>query len=367
MYSISSRISYRIKVLLNRANKSWDKYTRIRMSRLEARLIRKEIIADKGKSVVTTGVMKEIKKYCRETFGSSAYWPWLAVYTEQRGEFKKGWMPYEYYRYEMLPQVNPDKYREFSECKHLDYKLFNDSIIEPVFFRSNGLYFHKKGSVLKKSQVDEILENIDNELVIKAASGGGGKSVMFKQPSEVCLEELPEKSDLVFQKAVKQHSELEKLYPHSVNTFRVFTYLDDEGAIKIKFIIIRFGRNGSRIDNCSSGGGWVFVYPDGRVAPMAYNEYGYELGTTHSDTGTEFSKLNLPFLDKVKELCKKSHRTFPYTRIVGWDVYIDEEGTPKLIEWNAETPGFWGFEACFGPFLEELLPTSTNKSRDIHE
>lgn len=344
--------------MLNSVNSSWDKYVRMRMSRLEARIIRKEIIAKNGKTVVTVQLMKEIKKYCRHTFGSSAYWPWLAVYTEQRGEFKKGWMPYEYYRYEMLPQMNPEKYSEFSECKHLDYKLFNGSIIEPLFYRANGLYYHKQGSVLKKSEVDKILGELDNEIVIKAASGGGGKSVMFKQPSEVCLEELPERSDLLFQNAVEQYSELNKLYPHSINTFRVLTFIDNEGAIKTKFVVLRFGRGGNRVDNSASGGGWVFVYPDGRVSTEAYDEYGYCLGSTHADTGTEFAKLRLPFWDQVNTLCKKAHQSFPFTRIIGWDVYINKEGEAELIEWNAKTPGFWGIETRFGPFFEELQPIS---------
>jgi len=326
------------------------------MSRLEARILRKEIIAENGKTMVTPRLMKEIKKYCRNTFGSSAYWPWLAVYTEQTGEFKKGWMPYEYYRYEILPQMNPEKYRNFSECKHLDYKLFNGSVVEPLFFRFNGLYYHKQGAVLKKSEVNEILGEIDNEVVIKAVSGGGGKNVMFKQSSEVCLEELPESSDLLFQNAVEQHSELDKLYPHSINTYRVLTFLDNKGTVKTKFVILRFGRGGNRVDNCSRGGGWVFVYPDGTLSTKGHDEYGYSLGNTHPDTGTEFKKLRLPFLDQVNALCKKAHGAFPFTRIIGWDVYINKEEEAKLIEWNAETPGFWSFEAHYGPFFEELLP-----------
>ena len=48
---------------------------------------RKRVIKRKGKSVVNREVKKAIKEYARERFGSKAYWPYLAYYTEMRGEF----------------------------------------------------------------------------------------------------------------------------------------------------------------------------------------------------------------------------------------------------------------------------------------
>ncbi len=50
---------------------------------------RKRVIKRKGKSVVNREVKKTIKEYARERFGSKAYWPYLAYYTEMRGEFVK--------------------------------------------------------------------------------------------------------------------------------------------------------------------------------------------------------------------------------------------------------------------------------------
>jgi hypothetical protein len=45
----------------------------------------------------------------------------------------------------------------------------------------------------------------------------------------------------------------------------------------------------------------------------------------------------------------------PYAAIIGWDVFINEEGAPKLIEWNAKNPFFWPVEARYGPFFKSMV------------
>src|SRR5699024_6804641 len=158
------------------------------------------------------------------------------------------------------------------------------SIVEPLFLRLNGYYCNKDGSIKTKAQIQKILTELDDELIIKPDDGQGGKHIIFKQSSELNLDELPENIDFIFQKVVKQHTELNKLYPHSINTFRVMTYINQDGVVEIKFIIIRFGQGGSRIDNASVGGGWIFVRPDGTVEPTAYDGDGMVIGNRHPDT-----------------------------------------------------------------------------------
>lgn len=355
MYSLSSRTSCRVKIILNQISNSWDNYVNKKMSREKASRIRKQVVSENGSRTVDQKLKKHIKEYCRDAFGSSSYWPWLATYAELRGEFKQGWIPVDYYRFRLLPKMNPEKFMRFSEAKTIDHKLFNGSIITPLFFRSNGLYCDKDGVVQSKSDIQQLLHDLNDEIVIKPDDGRGGNHIMFKHSTEISLKELPPDTDLLFQKVVHQHHELDRLYPHSVNTFRVLTYIDQEGSIQIKFIIIRFGRSGSRVDNASNGGGWIFVQMSGKVEPMAYNRYGIEIGNRHPDTGVEYEKLELPFLLNVINLCKDAHRSFPYTRIIGWDVFIDQQKGPRLIEWNANNPGFWEYEARFGPFFREMI------------
>lgn len=355
MQPLSSKILYRVKLILNQLNDSYNEYISLKGSREKAKQYRLQLIAENDGTIVDRRLFKEIKEYCRNAFGSESYWPWLAVYAELNGEFKKGWIPDEYYRFKLLSRMNPDKFMKFSETKTIDYKLFSDAIIEPLFFRTNGQYCRKDGKVISKSEVYRMLGDLEEEIIIKPDHSHGGKGIIFKHASELRLEELPADIDLIFQLVLKQHTVLNRLYPHSINTFRVLTYIDSEGAVHIKFMYLRFGRGGTRVDNSVSGGGWIFVHLDGKVEPVAYSSHGIAIGTRHPDTEVEYAELTFPFLQNVISLCKNTHRTFPYSRIIGWDVFVNESGEAKLIEWNADYPGFWTVEARFGPFFEEEI------------
>src|SRR5699024_3520683 len=230
-YSISSRILNKTKILLNKVNNSWGEFVSFKMSRDKAKRIRKKVIPINGKKIVDSKQKKIIEEYCKNTFGSRAYWPWLAYYTELRGEFKEGWTPYDYYRFKILPEMNPEQYMRFSEVKAIDHTLFNESIIEPLFIRSNGFYYDKDKIFKPKAEIEKMLDELDNEIIIKPEAGRAGTHIIFENSKELSLEKLPNNSNLIFHKVVKQHRVLNKLYPHSVNTFRVLTFIDNKGAI----------------------------------------------------------------------------------------------------------------------------------------
>lgn len=361
IYSISSKILYRMRLLLGRVDHSWENYVSTKMSRDEANNLRKQVVAHTGKAVVDKKKRSDIKAYCAEVFDDASYWPWLAYYTELRGEFKRGWIPVDYYRFKLLPQMNPEKYMRFSEAKTIDHKLFNGAVVDPLFTRTNGQYYHKDGSVLKPEELDQMLQEINDEIIIKPDSGRAGQGIIFIHSDELQFEKLPKNTDLIFQSVVKQHPELQKLYPHSVNTLRVQTFLDDNGTVHVKFIVIRFGRGGNRVDNASLGGGWIFVNTNGSIEPTAFDSIGLEIGIRHPDTGILYSDLKLPFLSAVISLCKSAHHRFPYTRIIGWDIYVNEQAEPKIIEWNANNPFFDVIEARFGPFFSEFVSAEGKK------
>lgn len=354
-YGIVSKVLYRGKIAFERLNESYSRYVLYKLSRDSANRIRNRVISDTGIQIVDSKLLKKIKEYCSDSFGSSDYWPWLALYTELRGEFKEGWIPDDYYRFELLPKLNPERFMRFSEAKSIDHKLFGDMIVTPLFFRSNGKYLSRDRTILKESVFKKLIHDLNQEIIVKPESGRGGHGIKFFSPDNINLDALPSEQDLVFYEAVKQHPELNRLHPESINTFRVVTCVTPTGDIQILYVILRFGMGGSRVDNASSGGGCIYVQPNGAVVPHAYNGIGVSIGEKHPDTGVRYSDLRIPFYDEVITLCEEAHRKFTFTRLVGWDVYINEKAEPKLIEWNANNPAIWNEEALFGPFFEDLI------------
>jgi len=327
------------------------------MSRDRADIIRKMVVSSKGREYVNRQLKNEIKKYSKEVFGNAGYWHWLVLYSELREDFKKGWIPIDYYRFNFLPRVNPEKFMRISETKTMDHKTFNGFIIQPIVLRINDIFYDPDLKQIDEKEAYLRLKNLEDEVVIKPDNGRQGQGVIFKAPDRINFYTLPKNTDLVFQRKVYQHESIEKIHTHSVNTFRVLSFINKKGEIEIKFIILRFGAGGKRVDNMNAGGGWLYIYPDGKGATEAYNKYGISIGDKHPDTGVKFSSLKFPYYEKISCFCRKAHEKFPYTKVIGWDVYLDKDGEPNLIEWNANNPTIDVVEAHYGPFFkpEEIM------------
>ena len=74
------------------------------------------------------------------------------------------------------------------------------------------------------------------------------------------------------QELITCHESIRKLYPDSVNTFRVISYLW-KGNIEMMPIIIRIGQGGNYIDNAHAGGMFCAVNDDGSMGDHAVTEF----------------------------------------------------------------------------------------------
>ena len=332
-------------------------YRKCKKSREKAHQIRKKIIAEKGFSVVDNKTKNQIKKYCKSVFGSSSYWPWIAVYTEVRGKFLEGWIPDEYYSYKMLPQLNPGKKSYNSLTKSLEYRIFGEYCIKPLIIIVNNLTYDGNYQIINIEKAKSILNEFDSEVVIKKDAGLSGKAVNFMHSKSIDPGKWLGTGSYIIQPVVKQHESISKIYPHSVNTIRVMTYMDSNSNVNISCIVFRVGSNLSRLDNVATGGRLLALDSNGQSSSHAYNNIGTAFETHHPDTGFCYKDISIPSIDSIKDFCIEAHYKYPYVGIVGWDVYLDEFTKPKLIEWNANHPVFWILEAIVGPMydVKELL------------
>ena len=326
-------------------------WRRCMLSRGQARIVRKTMIRVNGHTVVDKQVKKKIKAYCKATFGTTAYWPWLAVYSEMRGRYIDGWVPNDFFIYKVLPQINRVETSHISVYKTLDYKLFGDMAIKPVFLVIGHKLFDHNYELLSRTQVEAILKTIDFELVIKKDGGSGGHQVRFVQPEEIHVEKLFGKGGYVIQPAIRQHHKMAEVYPHSVNTLRVLTYNDSFTNVTAKAVIMVFGTGRSKASNAAQGGRYLYIGDDGRPVTKAFRIVGPARlkEEVHPDTGFLYNQIEVPFVEEVKDFCIRAHYKFPYTGYIGWDVCIDDKNQIKILEWNARLQVFWDFESMIGP------------------
>lgn len=339
--------------LIKEAGQNLLEEYRTRLSRKKAIRNTNIIRKVKGSRVVDARVLREIKKYSLSAFGSASYWPWLVLYSEIRGEFIPGWIPQDYYRFHLLPRYNSELAIQVSETKTLDYFFFPDFALEPMFTKISGQYYSSTGDLLARQEVQRIVLDAGCDIVVKESDGWQGKNIQILSPDRFSIEEMPAKN-AVIQPFFQQHPAIARVHPSSVNTLRVFTYMEGDGRARVLFVCLRFGMNGIRVDNVSSGGGYCFIGSDGRCDEFYYNSFGLKGGTAHPDTDVELKTVQIPGIASIRDQCVQCHNKFPYARFIGWDVTVSANEEPVLLEWNTYIPSIWMSEANIGPLWDEI-------------
>lgn len=150
------------------------------------------------------------------------------------------------------------------------------------------------------------------------------------------LNQLIKGGRYIVQAKIKQHVEMNRLYPHSINTIRLVTIRNVRtNKVEVFPSILRMGANGSFVDNTSLGGLAVGV----DLETGGLFEYGYykpEFGTRtteHPNTKVSFSEFVIPYIQEAKEQAIFLHAMLPELYSIGWDIAISENG-PIFIEGN---------------------------------
>jgi hypothetical protein len=349
-----NKIINRIRMALAKIFEAIIRRLMISYTRNQAHILRRTIYKKRGIRFLDRKTKKTIKQYARQRFGKASYWPYLALYTEIRGKFIKGWIPADYYRFTLLPKINPVPSVHFDALKTFDYRLFGDFAVKPLLLFINGFFYNSDLELVEQELVDTFMSEYGDEIVIKEEGGWGGEQVRVIDSSRFKVSELNKLKNYVIQPYVRQYKVLNDLYPHSVNTLRVNTFIRKNGCIEVMSVWLRFGGDGRRVDNLTSGGGYLYFHQNGIPESISYDLYtGIEKGDRHQDTGYIFSDIKIPMFKKVLDACKNAHKKYTYVRLIAWDVCIDSSGEPKLLEWNSKNPEFPYPEAKFGPFWYE--------------
>ena len=181
----------------------------------------------------------------------------------------------------------------------------------------------------------------------------------FESPAAM-LDYIQQNKLVVLEQVLKQHEDMARLHPASVNTMRILTDLVDD-TVHIAYITVKMGRGGGVCDNSGQGGVLCRVdIESGKICSPATDDY-FNVYDKHPDTGIVFQGYQLPMVDEAIALAKKAARKVPQVGHVGWDVAITPDG-PAIIEGN----DFPGTDLCqlyphypekhgLWPYYKELL------------
>lgn len=321
--------------------------------------------------ILTQEQKNEIDELYIKNYGKKIPYTWHRHFTAFTGNFDKNYFPEHLYIPKFENYMNPDKAYEkvFSDKNLLSYFASNIGVLTPKTYFScvTGLYRDEFNKIITKDQLFENLKNI-GEVFIKpstdSCSGEGCALINIENGidkySNKNIFEIVEKlgKNFIIQEKLICHETIKKLYPNSVNTFRVITYRWKD-KIENCPVLMRIGQGGKNVDNAHAGGMFIAVEEDGRLHEKAFTEFKKEY-IYHPDSKIIFKNYRIPNIDKIIEAAKNMHSLLPQIGSYNWDFTLNQEGKPVLIEANIGNGSIWlpqmsHGKGAFGERTPEIL------------
>lgn len=249
------------------------------------------------------------------------------------------------------------------------YDLYFHDVNRPitVFHKYNGMYHDRDYARISQAEALKLARDCGEIILKKGKFSMGGKGIMFWNTgcdeSEL-LEFVQDTDSVVCQKLIKQHESTAKINPSSVNTLRIMTLLF-KGNIHVLSSVFRMGVEGSRVDNASSGGIVCGIKPNGQLKDVAFTPSGQKF--MRHPGGMAFTDVIIPCYDECVNLAVSLAGRFSnLSRLISWDMAIDQSGRPMPIEFNLSNGQLDFHQLCNGPIFgdmtEAVLDTVFNNS-----
>lgn len=293
------------------------------------------------------------KPYCKVSMD------WFRYFTYITGKFDPRYIPND------LPHRKIDQYfnqwNMYGLTDKNNFSLIFPGIKQPktIVRKIGDLLFDGEYHLINLEKAEALLK-MQPEVIVKPTIGfWGGNGVEFYNTSsemdkikKILLDK--NKKRVIIQDLVKQHFELAKMHPQSLNTVRIYSLLMDDG-VHILSSSLRMGANNSRIDNVSANSGIIAgVKEDGSLKETAYFDLYSGIKTDRHPQGMLLSEIKVPSYDKMIETVKRAAQYAGNFRLVGWDLSVDEGGDVVLIEANMLLGEIGPIQCLHGPFFGEL-------------
>lgn len=360
------RVYHLVKRLLIKRILKYEKRLREFNLKMTARRQVKGMIKTNRSPRLSSQEIKAVRAFYKSKGYSIKNTYWHQHYKAVNGEFHVDYIPEDIFRAIISPRFNQMKQWPALLDKNLYYQLFKDfPQPKPVVQNINGFYYVDE-EIVSEERAAEICSNTNKPLLIKPTieSGKGQMVESFSikdgvashnQLDILSLFNLYNK-DFIIQEFVEQSEAMKKLNPTTLNTLRIMTYLRPDD-VYILSAVSRIGKPGSRTDNYSSGGILCGITQEGQLKKYGYTLKGGKMEKTY--TGIVLEGYEIPSFPDVVKMIKAMHKVVPYFRIISWDIGIDKNNDPLLVEYNTyyqstrvhQTPN----GPLFGKFTDEIL------------
>ena len=322
-----------------------------------------------NKKELTKEQKKEIQDFYSNLLGYHIPLDYHKYFTSRTGIYSKLYFPTSIYKTDIVGRLNVYPLKRAYTDKNISDIILPNIHQPKVFLKNMNGYFYFEGKPVDRNDAIQLCSNL-GEVIIKPSLTGRGIGVS-KITIQNGLTNLDEKSiqevfdvykeDFLIEELVHQHPLMTALNPSSINTIRIVTYRNDM-EIVVVYTVIRIGRKDKPIDNESAGGISTIINQDGTLGKYAYGSPGND-NIEFTDSGVRLEGYMIPSFSNAIDMVKKAHYQLPYFKLMGWDIAIEEDGTPTMIEFNT-TPDLSQSAngPAFGEYTEMILKEAKSRN-----
>lgn len=313
---------------------------------------RKEWLKLQGKQYIHLN--PEQRKLIKELWGHNADVSLHEIFLSLFGEFNPYLCPYRLLLSKIGILCNDQKYlaawddKNYYELFHKDIATFPKTVIHNV----QGTFMDKDYVLVSDEKAIELMQKYDELIIKPSTETGDGKGIKKIKPISDDIRQLLRKygRDYIVQEVIKQHKSISALNPSSVNVIRFNSILIDGRVIPLT-ASLKCGPIGSITDNAVTpdgrGGVAIGIDENGLLKDKAYFMNGESINRL--ENGAEFKGLQIPSFNEIKSIVEKVHSRMPFFMFIGFDIAINAEGEPIVMEYNVKGPGNFLFQYTNGP------------------
>jgi len=340
-----------LKLLFKQIVQLYLDYNEIKRQTIEV----KKILAFTNRKHITSDEYQLISSYYKKfsNFKIKSYWHELYINTGQL--FDVRFLPADFLFTEIIPRLNSKKFIDAYADKN-QYELFFRNVKHPktILKRIQGDFIWNE-KIISNDQALTIISSLKNVIIKPTINTQQGQGVFLFNSDNIPIQELKNKfinqigENYIIQEKVIAHPIISSLNPSSLNTIRMITYRQGS-KVKMLSATLKIGKGGEIVDNGHAGGFFCGITSCGKLRKYLYtlspfNKY------EKTETGIVIDGIQIPHYNKLKDKVCELALKLPYAKYVGWDMAIDENGEPVLIELNLKCPGINIMQIPNGPIF----------------
>lgn len=322
-----------------------------------------------NKTELTEEQKKEIQVFFSNLLGYQIPLDYHKYFTSRTGIYSKLYFPTSVYKTDIVGRLNVYPLKRAYTDKNISDIILPNIHQPKVFLKNMNGYFYFEGKPVDRNDAIQLCSNL-GEVIIKPSLTGRGigvsKITIQNGSTDLDSKTIQEvfdvyKEDFLIEELVHQHPLMTALNPSSINTIRIVTYRNDM-EIVVVYTVIRIGRKDKPIDNESAGGISTIINQDGTLGKYAFGSPGND-NIEFSDSGVRLEGYKIPSFSNAIDMVKRAHYQLPYFKLMGWDIAIEEDGTPTMIEFNT-TPDLSQSAngPAFGEYTEMILKEAKSRN-----